>query len=130
MKWIFCFRKSQNIGLWRLFTLHRPQFGHVYCSRYEPDIQSWIVSECASQKINIDILRGEEADLLVHDMLHECVCVEIEQSNEFIHAPRWLYCTSFATHVAGIRGLFIFTPYQLYCELIRRGGRIIFDNQE
>lgn len=131
MKWIFCFRETENIGLWRLFTFHRPQFGHVYCVRYEPSIESWIFAECSSKKINFDILRGEEADLLVHDMLNECICVECEQvDNEVIQAPRWLYCTSFANHIAGLKSFFIFTPYQLYCELIKRGGRVIFENTE
>ena len=130
MKWIFCFRKSPNRGLWRLFTFFRPSFGHVYCIRFVEEEGFWLYMECASQRMIVEALRGTDADNIVYDMINECVCVEFEQACETIQTPRWLYCVSFASHVAGIKANWIYTPYQLYCELIKRGGRIIFESQK
>ena len=129
MKWIFCFRESPNRGLWKLFTLFRPNFGHVYCIRFVPEEGFWLYMECASQRMIVEALRDNEADEVVYDMINNCTCVEIEQLKETIQIPRWLYCVSFATHVAGIRGTFIYTPYQLYCELLKKGGSIIFQKE-
>ena len=87
MKWIICFRKADNIGTWRLFTAHRPDFGHVFAVRYDPNLDLWLRFECASQRFNFELLSGEEADYLAYDMTENCICVEIESEENTIHTP-------------------------------------------
>ena len=64
MKWIICFKKANNIGTWRLFTAHRPDFGHVFAVRYDPELDLWIRFECASQRFNFELLSEDAADYL------------------------------------------------------------------
>ncbi|MEK9984126.1 MAG: hypothetical protein VW879_05245 [Opitutae bacterium] len=130
MKWIICFRTANNIGPWKLFTSHRPQFGHVFAVRYDVDLDIWMKFECASQRFQFEFLTGEEADYLAYDMQQNCICVETEAMDVPIYAPRWLYCVSFVKHIVGMRKLWVLTPYQLYCELIKRDHRIIFEKSE
>ena len=130
MKWIICFKSANNIGPWKLFTSHRPDFGHVFAVRYEPELDLWMKFECASQKFNFEFLTKEEADYLAYDMLENCICVETEAMDASIYAPRWLYCVSFVKHIIGVRKPWVMTPYQLYCELIKRQHRIIFTKEQ
>ena len=131
MKWIICFRPAVNIGIWKLFTLHRPDFQHVYAVRYDPDLKIWITFEFASQRFNFEWCSGEEAAYLVGDLFENHKCVEIEASEgKPILTPRFMYCVSFVKHIVGINNPFILTPYQLYCELIKRGGKPIFESIE
>lgn len=126
MKWIIVFSKSANYGPWRLFTLHRPDFGHVYAVRYDSELDVWIRFECASERLNFELLRDEEADLLFHHISTNCTCVEIAVDSGPIYFPRWLYCVSFVKHIVGCNKISVCTPYQLYCELIKNGGRVLF----
>lgn len=131
MKWIICFRPALNIGIWKLFTLHRPDFQHVYAVRYDPDLKIWITFEFASQRFNFEWCSGEEAAYLVGDLFENHKCIEIEASEgKPILTPRFMYCVSFVKHIVGINNPFILTPYQLYCELIKRGGKPIFESIE
>lgn len=131
MKWIICFRPALNIGIWKFFTLHRPDFQHVYAVRYDPDLKIWITFEFASQRFNFEWCSGEEAAYLVGDLFENHKCIEIEASEgKPILTPRFMYCVSFVKHIVGINNPFILTPYQLYCELIKRGGKPIFESIE
>lgn len=130
MKWVICFRKTDNVGPWKLFTSHRPQYGHVFAVRYDVSLDIWMKFECASQRFVFDLLDENESDHLVHDMIENCVCVETEPEDVFIYAPRWLYCVSFVKHIVGMRKPWVLTPYQLYCELIKRPHRIIFEKDK
>lgn len=130
MKWIICFAETHNVGTWRLFTFWRKGFSHVFAVRYEPELDAWMKYECASQRFNFDVYCDSDADLLVAYMINDCKCVEIKADTEVIQTPRWLYCVSFVKHILGIRGMFLLTPYQLYCELLKRGGEIIFEKDK
>ena len=130
MRWIVCFRHADNIGPWKLITLHTKQFGHVFAVRYDNDLGLWMRFECASQRFRFEILGEEESDFLAYDMLENCICVETEVQDSNIYAPRWLYCVSFVKHILGMNKPWILTPYQLYCELIKKEHRIIFVKDE
>jgi len=131
MKWIICFRPAVNIGIWKLFTLHRPDFQHVYAVRYDPDLKIWITFEFASQRFNFEWCSREDAAYLVGDLFENHKCVEIEASEgKPILTPRFMYSVSFVKHIVGINNPLILTPYQLYCELIKRGGKPIFESIE
>jgi hypothetical protein len=126
MKWIICFKEAKNLGIWRIFTKHRPQFGHVFAVQYDPELDTWYHFEYATQRFNFGWSRDHEADLLVADLMYNCVCLQIESQPKPIYLPRWLYCVSFVKHICGINKPWILTPYQLYCELLKLGGKDIF----
>ncbi len=129
MKLIVCFEGTNNIGPWRLFTAHRPQFGHVFIIYYDVDNNIWIKFECASQRFVIDTYKGEDADWLVGYLIENCICLDCETEHTVIYAPRFTYCVSIAKHFVGIRSPWILTPYQLYCELIKKGAKRIFEQK-
>lgn len=126
MKWIICFKEAENIGLWRIFTKHRQGFGHVFAVCFDPELDTWFKFEYATQRFNFEWLRDQQADWLVADLMFNCVCLEVESKRNPIYLPRWLYCVSFVKHICGINKPWILTPYQLYCELRKSGGKDIF----
>lgn len=126
MKWIICFKEAKNLGIWRVFTKHRPDFGHVFAVCYDAELNTWYKFEYATQRFTFEWLREVEADYLVADMMFNCTCLEIDSKKNPIYLPRWLYCVSFIKHIAGINKPWILTPYQLYCELRKSGGKDIF----
>ena len=129
MKWIICFCESPNIGFWQFFTKKNPKFSHVFAVQYFPELKRWVKLEFATQGFNFVAVEGTHADHLVAFMIEECTCVEYEPTNNHIWLPRLLYCVSFIKHLCNIRNIFILTPYQLYCELLKRGGQVIFEKE-
>ena len=103
MKWIICFKESQNIGIWKIFTKNKPGFSHVFAVCYDPELDTWFKFEFATEKFNFEWNRYEEADYLVGDMVKNCTCIEIEPKSNGIALPRLLYCVSFIKHIVGIR---------------------------
>jgi len=130
MKWIIVFSKTRNIGPWKLFTRHRKEFEHVFAVRYDSDLGCWFRFECASQRFNFEALQGEEADFLFASIMNDCICVEVETQANPIYFPRWLYCVSFVKHIVGCNKWWICTPYQLYCELLKNNGKILFQEEQ
>jgi hypothetical protein len=128
--WVICFQKSDNIGLWRLFTLFRQDYGHVFATKFIPELKSWLVVDFSSERLHIDLLMGEESDKLFLKMMSSTACVEIQCKNDIIQLPRLNYCTSFIKHIIGIKKFWILTPYQLYCELIKLGGKRMFETEK
>jgi hypothetical protein len=126
-KWIVCFTPHVNRGTWRLFTFWRPQYQHVFATRYDARLGSWIYAECSSLRFHFELKRDDDATKLVHYMIYDCECIQIEVEPEPVYLPRFLYCVSFIKHLIGIRGYSLLTPYQLRCELLKRGGEVIFD---
>ena len=130
MKWIVCFTPHSNRGTWRWFTFWRPQHQHVFATRYETSIKSWVFVECSSRQLNFEILKDDSATELIHYLTTECECVEIETKGAIVYLPRLLYCVSFIKHLVGVRNIFILTPYQLRCEFLKRRGNVIFQKDK
>jgi len=124
--WLVCFQRSPNIGIWRLFTIFKPDYGHVFAAKYIPELEAWIRVEFASQRMRIEVLMGEESDKLFYELMTSTACVEIKSKDNPIQLPRLNYCTSFIKHLVGVRKFWILTPYQLYCELLKLGGKRMF----
>jgi len=127
MKWIICFCESKNIGLWKLFTKYRYGFSHVYAVRYEPELDLWQKVEITTNGFDFKTLKGEKATELVLNMHLGGECIEIEVKDKPIYIPRLFYCVSFIKHLCNVRKFWIWTPYQLYCELRRLNGKVIFE---
>ncbi|OUU63394.1 MAG: hypothetical protein CBC24_09160 [Candidatus Pelagibacter sp. TMED64] len=126
MKWIVCFAPHSNRGIWRLFTFWRPKYQHVFAVRYDLSVLSWIYVECSSKRMNFDLYKDDKATHLIDYLINECECIEIEVKDSLVYFPTILYCVSFVKHLLGIRNMFLLTPYQLRCELIKQGGSAIF----
>ena len=130
MKWIICFCDSKNIGLWKLFTKYRAGFTHVYAVRYDPELELWQKVEITTNGFDFQSLKGEKATELVLNM-HLCsTCVEVDIKDYPIYIRRLFYCASFIKHLCNVRKFWIWTPYQLYCELLKRKGSIIFESKD
>lgn len=127
MKWIICFCESKNIGLWKLFTKYRHGFSHVYAVRYEPELDLWQKVEITTNGFDFKTLKGEKATELVLNMHLGGECIEIDVKDKPIYIPRLFYCVSFIKHLCNVRKFWIWTPYQLYCELRRLNGKVIFE---
>ena len=130
MKWIICFCESKNIGIWKYFTKHRFGFSHVYAVNYDTELDIWRKIEFTTHVFNFETLKDEKATQLVLEMHMNNKCVEFDVDQKPIYMPRLLYCVSFIKHICNIRKFWILTPYQLYCELLKRKGSIIFEAKE
>ena len=130
MKWIIVFSKAKNIGIWKWFTMGREDYSHVFAVRYDVELDCWFRLEFASERMNFEAIRGDEADLLFAHMMSNCICVDVEVGADSIYFPRWLYCVSFVKHIIGCNKWWILTPYQLYCELIKNNGQILFSEKQ
>ena len=127
MKWIICFCESKNIGLWKQFTKYRYGFSHVYAVRYEPELDLWQKVEITTNGFDFKTLKGEKATELVLNMHLGGECIEIDVKDKPIYIPRLFYCVSFIKHLCNVRKFWIWTPYQLYCELRRLNGKVILE---
>ena len=131
MKWIIDFCDAKNIGIWKLFTKHRKGFSHCFAVQYIPAVKHWICMEFVTRGFKASILTDDEATNMIGFMVKHCKCIEYEPTDKPIYVPRWLYCVSFMKHLCNVRKFWVLTPYQLYCELKKRGGKSIFeDNKE
>ena len=130
MRWIICFCESKNIGLWKLFTKYRYGFSHVYAVNYDTELDIWKKLELTTNGFQFHTLKGEKATELVLNMHLGGECLEIDIKDKPIYMPRLFYCVSFIKHLCNIRKFWILTPYQLYCELRRLKGKVIFDAKD
>lgn len=126
---IVCFTESQNRGPWRLFTFWRKKFGHCFVVDFDAQTKTWIMAECASERMNINIFRGKQRDILIGDLTMNAICVDASGEMTMTYFPRWLYCVSFVKHFLGMKKWWILTPYQLYCELRKNGHPLIFEEK-
>jgi|TARA_R100000081_G_C4780543_1_gene151219 hypothetical protein len=127
MKWIICFCESKNIGIWKYFTKHRIGFSHVYAVNYDVELDLWKKIEFTTNGLVFHTLKGQKATELVLNMHLGGECVEIDVKDKPIYMPRLFYCVSFIKHLCNVRKFWILTPYQLYCELRRLNGKVIFE---
>ena len=127
---IVCFCESPNYGPWKWFTFWRKGFSHCYVVDYDPKADVWMKAECASRRMIFDIYKEEESDFLIGSLVEYATCVDAKGFKTATYFPRWLYCVSFVKHFLGINKWWIFTPYQLYCELRRQGHKHIFEKEQ
>ena len=127
---IVCFCDSPNYGPWKWFTFWRKGFSHCYVVDYDPKADVWMKAECASRRMLFDIYKEDESDFLIGSLVEYATCVDAKGFKTATYFPRWLYCVSFVKHFLGINKWWIFTPYQLYCELRRQGHKHIFEKEQ
>ena len=130
MKWIICFCESENIGIWKAFTKHREGFSHVFAVRFDVEHEIWHKYEFSTLGFRFNSYKGEEADILFATMMENFTCLDVIVRDKPICMPRLMYCVSFVKHIVGINKFWVLTPYQLYCELIKEGAQIMFEDTE
>jgi hypothetical protein len=57
-------------------------------------------------------------------------CLDVVVRDKPVYMPRLMYCVSFVKHIVGLNKFWVLSPYQLYCELIKDGAQIMFDDTE
>jgi len=129
-KWIICFTKTKNTAFYRFWTWTRKEFSHVFAVRYYPEYNQWFVMDFNDQGFRYKIYKDDSATHLIAFLIKRCICVDYTPKSSKSYTPLWLYCTTFIKHLVNIRKFWIVTPYQLYCELLKQGGKVIFTEDE
>ncbi len=113
---------------WRWF-IHK-NFSHVLAFRYDPKHEVWIFLEWSGMTVFAEIWEGKEMDSLFTWLKHDGALVSYEarhNPSEIIKLRMPFYCVSWVKHLLGLRNCIAMTPYQLYKELIKRGGTVIYN---
>lgn len=99
---------------------------HVCAITYDPVHKVWLLADWNMYNLGIQILTTEEADILFSMMWYGATFVRFtsEQPDSATTRSVCLYCVSMIKHLLGVKSLAI-TPYQLFCALKKRGGRVI-----
>ena len=130
MRGIVCATNVKQVGFWRNYSPFRRKFTHCYLVKYDQLNEMWNLLEFHTGGFRFSAKKGEKADPMVSKMLTDAVCIEVTPKRQRQWLPRFtfqgLYCVSFCKHAVGITKWTIFTPDQLYCELLKQGGQEIF----
>lgn len=130
-KVIVAFTKTDQKGFWKWAIGKHINFSHCWVVFYQAESDTWNWLEynnCGFKFISKN--GGEGATEMLAILVEHCTCVEIRPKRRYSKVPQylwpWLYCVSFCKHVVGVSKWSAITPYQLYCELLKRGGKEIF----
>jgi len=96
-------------------------FTHCGALQYDPKINRWLHLQFTHAGIKLDILTPEEASgilgILYNFKVLKC---PIKDDYQFLRINS-LTCVSFVMRLIGYWRWYIFTPYQLYCALLKAG---------
>jgi len=131
--WYVGFRNSMKpLPLpWRWMC--RDGYQHVYAMRYDPFMDCWILCEWLGIRLHIEVLRGEKVAALFHQASQSggMVSYESKYSNGIAFNFRLpIYCVTWAKHLLGLQYCSAVTPYQLFCALRKRGGSVMFEQED
>lgn len=113
---------------WWLRLLTRPNFRHVVALRYDHRFDVWIFIEWSSRRLFVENYKGEEIDPVLAKLRAEGGMLALDVTTRTNFAPRApLYCVSWTKQLLGISAPWVLTPWQLACELRRRGAGVIFE---
>lgn len=129
-KWIIVFidTGTKTRTWWSFFT--RPGFRHCCALRYLKPMDSWVLVDWSNENLSVEFLPKRFVDALIVGVNNLGGCfVETEAKKaSFRKIPFTpLYCVSAMKDLIGLRNCKVVTPYQLYCALIKAGGKRIFD---
>ena len=131
--WYVGFRNSMKpLPLpWRWMC--RDGYQHVYAMRYDPFMDCWILCEWLGIRLHIEALRGEKVAALFHQASQSgrMGSYESKYSNGIAFNFRLpIYCVTWAKHLLGLQYCSAVTPYQLFCALRKRGGSVMFEQED
>lgn len=117
--WYIGFFPSDGMHWYERFL--DPDYAHVSCWRYDPDLGRWLFLDWSHNQLNILTVSSDNMSHFIHYKNPEVLRVElpIAESNKR-HLPSFpMYCVSFVKHCLGIKGCTTITPKQLYKRLIK-----------
>jgi len=97
--------------------------------KYDAVFDAWLFVEWSSRKLYIELYNKKDITAVFWHLQQNGFAVRFDSEVLPINPrPRLLlYCVTWAKHALGIDAWWVITPYQLKCELIRRGGSVMFD---
>jgi hypothetical protein len=125
--WVVAFIDNGPGFWWDVFS--RPGFRHCLAFRYMAEIDAWALVDWGSEGFFIEFLPKRFITGLIAGVKQSGGCfLEIEAKKM---PPRMLpsfplYCVSVMKHLIGLKDWRVFTPYQLYCALLKNGASKMF----
>lgn len=122
--WIVGFVDCPLPWWYRIFC--RRYFRHCFALRYNERYGLWIFMEWTARGMFVEEYHGPYVDMILEEAAQRGTLVSYKaEPMDQISVP-WqpLYCVSWLKHLLNIPG-FAITPYQLFCELRKRGGEVI-----
>lgn len=119
---------------WFDYLFHTRQgFRHCFVVGYQPQSYQYILMDWMGHKLQMEILhpwRYQQLMEALEEKQHTIVTFRPNVDDESISLLRQplLYCVEAVKHLLGIRNFFIWTPYQLYRELLKRDAVVIKEN--
>ena len=98
--------------------------------KWDPDYEVWVFIEWSSRRLYVELYDRETAKGIFWKLYEEGTALSCEtQTLEENRRPRLpLYCVTWAKQLLGVEDWRIITPYQLKCELLRRGASVMFQD--
>ncbi len=127
-QWVIAFFDEGRGWWWDIFT--RKGFRHCMAFRYLSPLNAWVMVDWSSKRLSVEFLPPVAMDACIVG-INDAGGLFLEFDS--IDAPPKaipsfpLYCVSVVKHLLGFRDWKVFTPYQLYCALKKRGAKRIFD---
>lgn len=111
-----------------LFWL-KPGFTHCGALQYDFDLKRWYHLQFTHAGIKLDVLTSTEANdifsILYNFKILRC---PIKDDWQFLRINA-LTCVSFIMRLIGFWKWYIFTPYQLYCALLKAGYKPFWEER-
>lgn len=128
--WIIAFFGDEAVEKrwWHVFT--KPGFRHCFAFRYLVKADMWVAVDWSNTGLSLGTIPKEAVDIII---------IAVNQSGgaflEILAKPQErraipplpLYCVTAVKELVGLRDWRVVTPWQLYCALLRRGARRMFD---
>jgi len=104
-------------------------FGHVFAFRYDVDKGIWLYLNWSSRGLSVNALDHDEMDRIIDFVhRHRGRFLAIRAKKVIYRLPVMpCWCVTATRHLLGIKKIY-FTPYQLYCALLKSGARPMFDS--
>ena len=126
-EWLVYF--YQNRDFHKHTAFFKKGFKHCGVMGYEPESKTWLLIEYLFGQLVVEVLTDKKVDAvfaLVKKTKGHIVKVPIkhEIAKFPLYMGSWIKehsCVSYVQRLIGIANFWIFTPYQLYCELKKKG---------
>ena len=129
-EWVIGFCDIDRPRIWWSPFL-KPGFRHVIALRYDVDKKIWLYLNWGKRGLALSALDHDEVDRIIEFVhRHKGRFLAIKSQKvvyRFPIMPCW--CVTATRHLLGIKKTY-FTPYQLYCALLKLGARPMFDSNE
>ena len=114
----------------RSIRFFKKGFKHCGVVGYCPEKDVWILQEFIFGKYKVEILEGKDVDVIFHfikKIKGKIIKVDVSDDKS-LGIPRlwgsWIKehsCVSYVQRLLGMTHFMIFTPYQLFCALKKKG---------